>query len=109
MLSPAYGMFRPEEESGLLWFIPDSQSPPEEFELVGTILGIAIYNSVILDMRFPMAVYKKLMGAPLSLDDLKAFQPAVAQSLANLLKHQGDVAVRTPPTTTSSTDGRHGA
>lgn len=81
----------------MMWFIPDSQSPPEEFELIGILLGIAIYNSVILDMRFPMAVYKKVMNSPLSLDDLKAFMPSVATSLENLLKYDGDLAVS--PTT----------
>jgi hypothetical protein len=97
MLTPDYGMFRHEEETGMMWFIPDSQSPPEEFELIGILLGIAIYNSVILDMRFPMAVYKKVMNSPLSLDDLKAFMPSVATSLENLLKYDGDLAVS--PTT----------
>jgi ubiquitin-protein ligase E3 A len=28
---------------------------------VGTVLGLAIYNGVLLDVRFPMAVYKKLL------------------------------------------------
>ena len=32
-----------------------------EFELIGILLGVAIYNGVILDVRFPHVVYKKLM------------------------------------------------
>ena len=31
----------------------------------------AIYNSVILDIRFPMAIYKKMLGMPVGLKDLK--------------------------------------
>lgn len=29
---------------------------------VGIILGLAIYNGVILDVQFPLVVYKKLLG-----------------------------------------------
>ena len=29
-----------------------------QFELFGTVLGLAIYNQVILDVHFPMALYK---------------------------------------------------
>jgi ubiquitin-protein ligase E3 A len=30
---------------------------PIKFELIGIILGLAIYNGVILDVHFPMVVY----------------------------------------------------
>lgn len=30
------------------------------FELVGTLLGLALYNETILSIRFPLVVYKKL-------------------------------------------------
>ena len=33
---------------------------PTEFKLLGIILGIALYNNVILDVHFPRAVYKKV-------------------------------------------------
>ena len=32
---------------------------PVEFKLLGIIIGIALYNNVILDVHFPKAVYKK--------------------------------------------------
>ena len=35
------------------------------------ILGLAIYNDVILDVHFPFVVYKKLMGHSCDLTDLK--------------------------------------
>lgn len=30
----------------------------EEFKLVGNMVGLAIYNSVILDVTFPIVLYK---------------------------------------------------
>jgi hypothetical protein len=33
-----------------------------EFELVGLLLGLAIYNGVILDVKLPLVLYKKLLG-----------------------------------------------
>ena len=32
-----------------------------KFELIGIILGLAIFNNVILDVKFPLVVYKKLL------------------------------------------------
>ena len=33
-----------------------------EFELAGLLLGLAIYNGVILDVKLPLTLYKKLLG-----------------------------------------------
>lgn len=43
-----------------------------EFFLVGLAFGLAIYNGVILDVRFPLVVYKKLIEQEYTptLDDL---------------------------------------
>lgn len=35
----------------------------------------AIYNSVILEIRFPMAIYKRMLGLPVGLADLKQLDP----------------------------------
>eukprot|EP00964_Phaeocystis_antarctica_P143525 scaffold109089_cov34-Phaeocystis_antarctica.AAC.1 len=43
------------------WFNQDSLESDREFELIGILLGVAIYNGVILDVRFPHVVYKKVM------------------------------------------------
>lgn len=48
-----------------------------EFQLIGIMLGLAIYNGVILDIHFPHYLYKKLMNpdeAP-TLQDLREFDP----------------------------------
>ena len=48
------------------------------------VIGLAIYNSVILDLHFPFVVYKKLMGWAPNFDDFRELNP-----VWNLL---GDVA-----------------
>lgn len=58
-------------------------------QLVGALIGLAIYNSVLLDVHFPLALYKKLQGLPVGLDDLAELAPTVAQSLRALLDYKG--------------------
>ena len=62
------------EETMTYWMNSTSEDL-NEFKLIGTLLGLAIYNSVILDIRFPVAFYKKIMNVPLSMDDLKDIEP----------------------------------
>jgi len=62
-----------------------------EFELIGILLGLAIYNSVILELHFPSIVYKKLKGKAISLHDLEMAQPALGRGLRQLLEFDGDV------------------
>jgi len=42
-----------------------------KYELIGVILGLGMFNGVILDVKFPLVVYKKLLGIKPSLEDLK--------------------------------------
>mmetsp|Transcript_67165 Transcript_67165/g.160858 ORF Transcript_67165/g.160858 Transcript_67165/m.160858 type:complete len:760 (+) Transcript_67165:92-2371(+) len=89
MYKEDYGMFERVENQNF-WFNKNSFEASLQFELFGTVLGLAIYNQVILDVRFPMAVYKKLLGgnhAKLGLSDLLDFQPSLARGLIHLLEH----------------------
>eukprot|EP00913_Durusdinium_trenchii_P007967 g7473.t1 len=86
-----FGMFERIDESRNFWFNKNSFEVNLQFELFGTVLGLAIYNQVILDVHFPMAVYKKLMhgsSTKLGLQDLLDFQPSLAQGLIGLLEHE---------------------
>jgi len=94
IFDPQYGMFVLNESTRQYWFsssfVFDSDADLEEFELIGVLLGLAIYNSVILDVHFPFVVYKKLMGVPLVFDDLKDVEPVVWQMLQALLNYPDD-------------------
>ena len=84
-------MFTYIEESRCVWFNSSSLESEKEFELVGILLGLAIYNGIILDVHFPLVIYKKLQGEMLSLQDLMNIQPSLAKSLQQLLDFEGDV------------------
>ncbi|EQC25803.1 hypothetical protein SDRG_16351 [Saprolegnia diclina VS20] len=91
LLDPNFGMFIADDETRTLWFNCDSYESTTEFELIGVLLGLAIYNGVILELHFPSLVYKKLMGLPVTLHDLEASQPALGKGLRQLLAFDGDV------------------
>jgi len=39
--------------------------------LIGILMGLAIYNNIILDVSFPLAIYKILLFEEPDFDDLK--------------------------------------
>ena len=66
------------------------------------LMGLAVYNSIILDIRFPAICYKKLLSpavvpynnpratvgvASVSIDDLEATKPVCSQLLTSLILH----------------------
>ena len=69
------GMFTYDEETRNFWFNSTSFENDSQFTLIGIVLGLAIYNNVILDIHFPMVVYRKLMGKLGIFDDLKDSHP----------------------------------
>lgn len=87
ILDPKYGMFKEYEETRAIWF---SENPFEEnnvYFLIGLICGLAIYNFTIVDIPFPLALYKKLLNEPVGLIDVKDLSPSTANSLKNLLEY----------------------
>jgi ubiquitin-protein ligase E3 A len=50
-------------------------------------MGLAIYNNIILDVSFPLAIYKLLLFEDPNFDDLKEWQPDIAQSLEYILSY----------------------
>lgn len=55
----SFGMFVHDDDLRQFWFNRSSLENEREFELIGILLGVAIYNGVNLDLRFPHVVYKK--------------------------------------------------
>lgn len=55
-------MFKYMENTRTFWFSHLSIELETEYRLVGSVLGLAIYNGVILDLHFPPVVYKKLLN-----------------------------------------------
>lgn len=69
------GMFTYDDETKLFWFNSSSLENDGQYNLVGLILGLAIYNYCILDVHFPMVVYRKLLGKKGTFADLKDSHP----------------------------------
>ncbi|XP_064386075.1 probable E3 ubiquitin-protein ligase HERC4 isoform X2 [Halichondria panicea] len=93
ILSPDFGMFLEDDESHSIWFRDYSglfEIDLDHFVLIGILCGLAIYNSVIVDIPFPMALYKKLLGWSPDLSDLVETFPSVGHGLEELLKYDGD-------------------
>ncbi|XP_053604119.1 probable E3 ubiquitin-protein ligase HERC4 isoform X3 [Plodia interpunctella] len=90
IFDPVYGMFKQSEETNMIWF---SNNPFEDdvmYYLIGAIYGLAIYNSIIIYVPFPLVLYKKLLGETVMLDDLKDLYPTLANSLKSLLDYPDD-------------------
>ena len=90
ILDPNYGMFSYREKERLFWFNLSANDMTAEFQLVGTILGLAIYNSVILDLPMPFLVYKQLSGKAVGMEDLRDFDIQTFNNLTSLLEYAGD-------------------
>lgn len=107
IFNPAHGLFTYDDESQYCYFNPFCFESSEQFFLVGVLLGLAIYNSTILDVAFPPFLFKKMLAsAPptndkltstpkishqFSLEDLAELKPSLARGLRQLLEFDGDV------------------
>lgn len=77
-------MFLPKVKSTLWWFNGHSFEEPMKFELIGILWGLAIYNSILIEIKFPQIIYKKLLKEPLTLKDLEEIEPEIYKNLISL-------------------------
>ncbi|XP_068614172.1 probable E3 ubiquitin-protein ligase HERC3 [Brachionichthys hirsutus] len=89
LMDPVYGMFTHHKESNLLWFSDKCFVEQNWFHLIGIICGLAIYNATVVDLPFPLALYKKLLDVSPTMEDLKELSPTEARSLQQLLDYEG--------------------
>ncbi|XP_058497192.1 probable E3 ubiquitin-protein ligase HERC3 [Solea solea] len=89
LMDPVYGMFTHYNDSNLLWFSDKCFVEQNWFHLIGIICGLAIYNSIVVDLHFPLALYKKLLNVSPMLEDFKELSPTEARSLQQLLDYEG--------------------
>lgn len=107
IFDPNHGLFVYDEDSQYCYFNPYCFESSEQFFLVGVLVGLAIYNSTILDVSFPPFVFKKMLasapsigdkltstpriGHGFTLEDLAEFRPSLARGFRQLLEFEGDV------------------
>lgn len=75
-----------DEEQRHYWFNPNSFESDGQFMLIGLLLGLAIYNNVILDIHFPMVIYHKLVGCTIIFHDLYSSHPVSASCVLFIKK-----------------------
>lgn len=90
LFDPAQQIFVEDEESKYCWFNDDPDQRLLYYRLTGEIIGLALYNSTILEINFPLVLFKKLLGASYSLDDFIQLHPTYGRSLRQLLTYDDD-------------------
>ncbi|CAL8090810.1 unnamed protein product [Calicophoron daubneyi] len=91
IFDPVYGMFVLDEELQTYWFNPvPLEDLDREYCLIGILLGLAIYNDIILDVHFPSVLYRKLCGKLGTYEDLKDARPDLIPGLQALLDYEED-------------------
>lgn len=110
IFSPDYGMFVYYDSPNLFWFNGIStDNNLREFHLVGILMGLAVYNAILMDIRFPLVCYKKLLTPAFlsdhidnisnvqigiiqpTLTDFRTIRPDLANGLQYLLDYEGNV------------------
>lgn len=56
----------------------------QTIETIGKLVGIALYNDVVLNIPFPSLLFKKLLRIPVQFDDLEEIEPEIYNSLKKL-------------------------
>ena len=79
-------LFSYHSKSRLFWFNIYSKEKEIKYELIGKILGLSIYNGIILDIKFPLALYKKLLRVEPCLEDIKEIDEELYNNFCYLLK-----------------------
>lgn len=90
ILDPAYGMFKSYEETNAIWFSEVTFEHEMMYYLIGLLCGLAIYNFTIINLPFPLALYKKLLNEPVTLQDINDLSPTMAKSLQDILDYKDD-------------------
>lgn len=53
-------------------------------QTVGKLVGIALYNDVVLSVPFPSLLFKKLLNIPLTFEDLEEIEPEMYTTFRNM-------------------------
>jgi len=86
-LNPDYGAFAVDARTRMTWFVPGSMEPEWKFELIGMLVSLAVFNGLTLPVTFPKALYRKLLGEPVTeLHHIADGWPDLANGLTALLE-----------------------
>lgn len=83
-----YGMYTMCDICRSFWINRGNVWSNDEYSLVGSMLALALYNGVMLDIHLPQVLYKKLLQKPVSLEDLQSVDSQLYTGLKQLLEHE---------------------
>lgn len=81
LFSLDFGMFDIKQD--FYWFRSVSCNDIH-FKTLGILVGLAVSNSMLLPIRFPLLFYKKILGINVTLDDLEEIDSELVDGLRNL-------------------------
>lgn len=91
MFNPDYILFTPVSADRTTFHPNKSSHYNEEhlafFKFIGRIIGKAVYEGRLLDCYFSRAVYKRILGKPVSVKDMESFDPDYYKSLVWMLEN----------------------
>ncbi|XP_052029777.1 probable E3 ubiquitin-protein ligase HERC6 isoform X2 [Apodemus sylvaticus] len=90
MTSPQYGMFMYPEEGSNMWFPATPKFEKSSYFLFGILCGLSLRNLKVINLPFPLALYKKLLDQKPSLEDLKELSPLLGRNLQEVLNCGAD-------------------
>ena len=82
------GMWSSQYGESITWFNGDCTWNDDGYYLVGVLTGLAVYNDVILDVNYPRAVFRKLLGYTLGIEDM--VDEETKKGMQQLLAFDGD-------------------
>lgn len=90
LLDTKYGMFVSYPDTRTIWFNDRSFEEDTMFFLVGITCGLAIHNNVIINVQFPLPLYKKLLKQKTNYLDINYLDPTTYRSFESLLAYEED-------------------
>lgn len=91
MFDPNYALFTPVS-SDRTTFHPNPHSDINDehlpfFKFIGRVIGKAVYEGRLLDAYFSRAMYKRILGKPVSVKDMESLDPDYYKSLIWMLEN----------------------
>ena len=82
-------MFLPTADGRSIWINNTCLWGSEEYHLVGALIGLAVYNNVLLNIHFPKIMYEKLLQKnDFKLIDIKSIDNLLYEGLIKLLEFE---------------------
>ncbi|CAM4475118.1 unnamed protein product [Leuciscus chuanchicus] len=91
LCAPESQLLRENDNKTLSWFPTKLSVDKEKFFLFGILCGLAFNNNSVVNLPFPLALFKKLLNVKPCLEDLIEFSPVLGKSLRYILDFNDDV------------------